>query len=1668
MKTDTSTGPSTSIEDDAALLEQATSQEHTPFDYIIVGSGAGGGPLAARLALGGKRVLVLEAGRDPAQERSRIFPDSEVGEVTQCPGYYAAATEEWEMGWQFSVRHYEDDKRQAQDEKYGQLDGVISDGTNPAVRYPCHERFLDPVATRIGKGKGGIFYPRGSGIGGCTAHHAMIMLAPNDKDWNHIADLTGDESWRAERMRGYFARLEHCLYLDAYGRWFQRLLGPLYNVWQRIVLLFDPRAVLDDGGHGKDGWAPTSFLDPDLIASVAKKDRAFFQVLFRTALEVLDENNSFIAALKHALVRLRIVQHIDPNDYNTRRTTPEGVFLMSTGIENGRRTGVREFLLKAKSDKPQNLVIKTGVHVTRVIFRKDEESSVPRAIGVEAMEGDHLYEASPLRPDEMPGKKDARYYFARSEIVLCGGAFNTPQLLMLSGIGEREHLEKFNIAGPRDLRNVPISDIIDLPGVGRNLQDRYEVSVISEMNEDFPSLAGVSFSPGDSRDLERKLWLKDQRGLYSTNFGTLALMRRSRALAKDEPEPDLFIFGVPAAFRGYYWGWSREVLRPKLNTPKEQRNLWSWVILKAYTHNNRGTVRLRSHSPFECPDICFHSFDENQADVVGWQKDLDALVDAVKFIRKINARNPRQFVTELQPGSQMIDGSKELKEWLKSQAWGHHCSCTCPIGSDKWQSDVTRLADRGAVLDSRFRVHGVEGLRVVDASVFPRIPGYYILAPILMISEKAADTLIEDAATTVYPAAFEMAEAEAIRKRRIKARIPKERELANASAIRNSTSQPSDSEAPPGMGLMPDEKKLPRDTVGLALSGGGIRSATFSLGVLQALAQRNRLREVDLLSTVSGGGFIGSFLGRLFTRDVVKLADDPCGRVQDILTNLNSGPLWWLRSQANYIFATGSSDLRLNLAIFWRNIFTVHIAIGALLFTVFGFLAWLPGAVARLSDWLGVDRLRVLVEPIFAPPVVRGFELSAWWWLPVLALALGVLPATLGYWLAPKVGSYRPYPIFSLLAWLVLLGSAGAATLVPHALPYAAGALIVLILAWFWQEAARWGATQDQETEAAKYQTGGMVHNRLSRSLGEVAVIFGILVGWVILDTFAGLFAEYDVAGALILLMIALAPVLPLLRKIGFSALRRLSDHGARGFSPISAANALSIPLVVFLLFVVDTLARRLFIVYPGFDWGLLVVAVTGAFSMAIGRAFDFLNLSSLHTIYAALLTRTFQGASNEERVYASTSHAARNVQRAHPKDDLPHHQYHPEEQGGPLHFINVCVNETVDFASEREVRERNGLPMCVTPHGVSVGRRYLARWSPPDALPFWQRVRRWRDGLDSEDAEPLAVPGLGWLRRLLKVPENEAQPGNDERPHTALRALPVSSDPNGFHVLATRESNNAEVESLTLGAWIAISGAAFATGVGRATRLTLSLFTGLANVRLGYWWDSGIQYHERPGRYPLPIWRRLKRFPISLFRAQSMLLSEWRARFHGPSRWFWYLSDGGHFEVTGLYELLRRRVPFMILVDAGEDSDYRWGDIALLTQLARMDFSAEIRWLNPQREQNAPKKGWQAFPEALLPPLWIQGWINPDVLGSLHDISRTGQHHATLGRITYNSGSKDPSWILVIKPSLTSDLTQDIMNYAAENRAFPHEPTFDQIFDDRQWESYRALGEQIGLKVLC
>src|SRR5262249_24043352 len=152
----------------------------------------------------------------------------------------------------------------------------------------------------------------------------------------------------------------------------------------------------------------------------------------------------------------------------------------------------------------------------------------------------------------------------------------TPQLLMNSGIGPASHLTD---------NNIPV--VADRLGVGANLQDRYEIPVIDEIADEFSLLNGYDFTgaPGDRGFAN---WEQHRSGFYTTNGGTIAIMRRSGETPG--PNCDLFIFGIPGEFAGYKLDYS-EAIRTR-----DGRSRFSWIILKAHT-NNQGNVRLRTTDP---------------------------------------------------------------------------------------------------------------------------------------------------------------------------------------------------------------------------------------------------------------------------------------------------------------------------------------------------------------------------------------------------------------------------------------------------------------------------------------------------------------------------------------------------------------------------------------------------------------------------------------------------------------------------------------------------------------------------------------------------------------------------------------------------------------------------------------------------------------------------------------------------------------------------------------------------------------------------------------------------------------------------------------------------------------------------------------------------------------
>ena len=205
-----------------------------------------------------------------------------------------------------------------------------------------------------------------------------------------------------------------------------------------------------------------------------------------------------------------------------------------------------------------------------------------------------------------------------------------------------------------------------------------------------------------------------------------------RSETASTPDTDLFIFGGPINFVGYYPQWGDAAVA--------DHNHFSWYGLKAHTRNTAGTVTLRSSDPLEPPVVNFNYFDAGTTDGGADEADLAALVQAVNISRRALGRyrefgilGGSEFVEE-RPGAE-VQSEEDIGEYVKENAWGHHASCTAPIGAD---------GDAMAVLDSKFRVRGVDGLRVVDASVFPKIPGVFIQAPIYIVSEKAAGVIIED------------------------------------------------------------------------------------------------------------------------------------------------------------------------------------------------------------------------------------------------------------------------------------------------------------------------------------------------------------------------------------------------------------------------------------------------------------------------------------------------------------------------------------------------------------------------------------------------------------------------------------------------------------------------------------------------------------------------------------------------------------------------------------------------------------------------------------------------------------------------------------------------------------------------------------------------------------
>lgn len=613
--------------------------ETRQFEYIVVGSGAGGGPLAANLARQGHSVLLLEAGKETGGKTE-----------SQVPVLHPTATETPDLAWWYFVDHYGDRARQNKDSK----------------------------ATDEG-----ILYPRGAHLGGSTMVNAMITVAPKNSDWNDIAALTGDTSWQSTNMNKYFERVTRWLSVERQDV----NADALFDIHLMSVLTAAFKESADAGLGGPDSGV--SLIDPIRNLWVMF---AFF---------TKDINQETMAG------------------------NAQGVYQFPLATKGHRRNGTREYILATVQDGRRfPLRVKTQALVTKVVFDDAPTADGKRkAIGVEFLDGNSLYEAD-LFKDEGAAQPKKIFVRATKEVILSAGAFNTPQLLKLSGVGASAELSQFGIETK-----------VDLPGVGENLQDRYEVGIVSELSKDFTAARRCTFGADDNDPCFRD-W-ENGKGTYTSNGGAASILMKSSPAQK---EPDLHIFALPGVFKGYYPGYS-------LDANRDKKHL-TWVILKGHTQNKGGTVKLKSADPRVRPAINFHYFDDGDVDQGQDVNDLTAVVNGIEFVRKIADRSDQVdlFAThkETWPG-RAVSTRQQIGDWVKKEAWGHHASSSAPIGAD---------TDPMAVLDSKFRVRGTEGLRVVDASVFPKIPGTFIVVPVYMVSEKATDVILEGLGETRKEANF--------------------------------------------------------------------------------------------------------------------------------------------------------------------------------------------------------------------------------------------------------------------------------------------------------------------------------------------------------------------------------------------------------------------------------------------------------------------------------------------------------------------------------------------------------------------------------------------------------------------------------------------------------------------------------------------------------------------------------------------------------------------------------------------------------------------------------------------------------------------------------------------------------------------------------------------------
>ncbi|HYD69711.1 patatin-like phospholipase family protein [Azospirillum sp.] len=880
-----------------------------------------------------------------------------------------------------------------------------------------------------------------------------------------------------------------------------------------------------------------------------------------------------------------------------------------------------------------------------------------------------------------------------------------------------------------------------------------------------------------------------------------------------------------------------------------------------------------------------------------------------------------------------------------------------------------------------------------------------------------------------------------------------------------------------------------RPQAALCLSGGGIRSASFALGVIQALACKGLLTRFHYLSTVSGGGYIGGWLTRWIHDEMPAHGNDLMAAASKIEKDLaesakgeagSARPLRRLREYTNFLtpqtgiastdtwtgFVLVARNLLLNWLIFVPALLLVALApnlvvrgmdaygyrtaqgnfaadaamppgvgilllgLAALFAAVFLAGRYLPShaigapektgvearnaglteAKSRMHAWIaGAGALWALLLVVYLSPaagfgwVLQDKALPAA--MALKAALATVVVSNLAYFAAALVAGREDRRFFlrQLPFWFV-------ASLVPAALIYG-GCLLLWLLPAKWQldvlatagplwimiahllqsaaytglRGARWGDDDDREWLA-----------RLS------AVSLAPIAGWALLAAACLLLPRllWDEAGLFGWISAGVAGVsAPLAAWAGNSAksaveaLAKRAGDASGGW--LNLALVVVTPIAIAGLFAgmsrIDVTIAQQFLPagVPAEHWTfhlwkpLLVLALVLAAVVAFMSWRINVNRFSLHGLYRNRLARAFLGSANE-------------VRQPHPFTG-----FDPEDNpdmyelgagnaatasgGRPRRVLFPVVNVALNLTRSDRLawQERKAMSFTFTP--LASGSAQLH----PDGATLSARDRQ----------DPCKTPAGAY----------------------------VPSSTYGGSVHGNRPGQKHGKAGVSLATAITISGAAASPNMGYHSSPATAFLMTLFNVRLGAWLANPAIGKPFFGRKPETLWQQSGP-PVALWPLVSELLGRTDERGR-----FVYLSDGGHFENLGVYEMLRRRCCRIIVSDAGCDPGCTFEDLGNLVRKAYIDHDATIE-----------------FKEMRLASRKAAG---PDTLAFAY------------GTITYPESDEPTGEILYIKPSYFGDMPLDVRAYAEAHADFPHESTGDQWFSESQFESYRRLGYFLTMK---